>query len=257
MKLFKKVIMTATAMALTASLFAGCAGDSGSSSGAEVQFQEPQKGQQIATIKIKEYGDIKIMLFDEQAPKAVENFTTHAKDGYYDGVTFHRVMTDFMIQGGDPDGNGTGGESIWGDPFEDEFTSELRNFTGALSMANAGPTTNGSQFFIVNAPSISVPKEVTDMLKEQKTKTDSDYMNEYINLIRGQYGLPEITYTKEQLDSYEKVGGTPWLDDMHTVFGQVYEGMDVVAEVMKTEVDGASMPATPVVIDTIEISTVE
>ncbi|MEG2937213.1 MAG: peptidylprolyl isomerase, partial [Vagococcus sp.] len=94
-------------------------------------------------------GNIKIKLFPEQAPKTVENFLTHAKDGYYDGVIFHRVINNFMIQGGDPDGTGMGGESIWGDSFEDEISNQLYNLRGALSMANAGPGTNGSQFFIV------------------------------------------------------------------------------------------------------------
>ena len=96
-------------------------------------------------------GDIKIRLFPEHAPKAVENFITHAKNGYYNGLKFHRVIKDFMIQGGDPMGSGIGGESIWGEPFEDEFCQELHNIRGSLSMANAGPCTNGSQFFIVQA----------------------------------------------------------------------------------------------------------
>lgn len=99
------------------------------------------------------YGTIKVKFFPEVAPKAVENFTTHAKNGYYDGLTFHRVMNDFMIQGGDPNGNGTGGESIWGAPFEDEFSKDHPHVKGSLSMANSGRNTNGSQFFIVHAES--------------------------------------------------------------------------------------------------------
>ena len=77
------------------------------------------------------------------------NFIALSKDGYYDGVIFHRIIKDFMIQGGDPTGTGMGGESIYGESFEDEFSEELYNIRGALSMANAGPNTNGSQFFIV------------------------------------------------------------------------------------------------------------
>lgn len=112
------------------------------------QLKAPEVGEEIAVIKTN-HGDIKLRFFPEVAPKAVENFKTHAKDGYYDGVTFHRVMNDFMIQGGDPDGSGRGGESIWGKAFEDEFHPDYENIRGALSMANAGPNTNGSQFFIV------------------------------------------------------------------------------------------------------------
>ena len=114
-----------------------------------------------ATIKTN-HGEIVIQLFPEQAPKTVENFVGLAKKGYYDGVIFHRVINDFMIQGGDPTGTGMGGESIWGAPFEDEFSNELFNIRGALSMANAGPATNGSQFFIVqnqNVPAATFSTE--------------------------------------------------------------------------------------------------
>ncbi len=163
------------------------------------QTKAAELGEEIAVIKTN-YGDIKLRFFPEVAPKAVENFKTHAKDGYYDGVTFHRVMDDFMIQGGDPQGTGRGGQSIWGASFEDEFHPDYRNIRGALSMANAGPNTNGSQFFIVQ-------------LK----------------------------------------GGTPWLDGKHTVFGQVFEGMDVVDEIASVKVDGASKPLDPVIMETVKL----
>ncbi|MDE5994015.1 MAG: peptidylprolyl isomerase, partial [Oscillospiraceae bacterium] len=108
------------------------------------QLEKCVAGDKIATI-ITNMGEIKIKLFPEYAPKAVENFVTHAQEGYYNGLIFHRVINNFMIQGGDPNGTGTGGESIWGEPCEDAFTPELHNLRGALSMANAGPSTNGSQ----------------------------------------------------------------------------------------------------------------
>ena len=123
-----------------------------------LNFQEVRKGDTIATIRTN-FGGIRIHMLPEAAPKAVESFLTHARNGYYNGVIFHRVINDFMIQGGDPRGNGTGGESIWGDSFEDEFDVELHNLRGALSMANAGPNTNGSQFFIVQAKSGDQPDE--------------------------------------------------------------------------------------------------
>jgi peptidyl-prolyl cis-trans isomerase B (cyclophilin B) len=97
------------------------------------------------------HGEIDVELFDDDAPKTVENFTKLARDGFYDGVVFHRVIEDFMIQGGDPTGTGSGGP---GYTFEDEF-NDRKVERGALAMANAGPNTNGSQFFIVtteNAP---------------------------------------------------------------------------------------------------------
>lgn len=112
------------------------------------QTAEPKKGEQIIVMKTS-MGTIKLRLFPDKTPKTVENFIGLADKGYYDGLTFHRVMDDFMIQGGDPLGTGTGGESLWGTQFEDEFNPNLKNLRGALSMANAGPNTNGSQFFIV------------------------------------------------------------------------------------------------------------
>jgi peptidylprolyl isomerase domain and WD repeat-containing protein 1 len=102
-------------------------------------------------------GDIHIRLFPEYASKTVENFVTHAKNGYYDNLIFHRVIKGFMIQTGDPFGDGTGGESIWGDDFEDEFHRDLRHDRPyTVSMANAGPNTNASQFFITVVPTVSV-----------------------------------------------------------------------------------------------------
>ncbi|KAK9907373.1 hypothetical protein WJX75_002432 [Coccomyxa subellipsoidea] len=98
-------------------------------------------------------GDITLKLFPDECPKTVENFTTHARNGYYEGIIFHRVIKGFMLQTGDPLGDGTGGQSIWGGEFEDEFSRNLRHdraFT--VSMANAGPGTNGSQFFITTVP---------------------------------------------------------------------------------------------------------
>lgn len=98
-------------------------------------------------------GNIVIKLFPDKAPKTAENFISLIKKGYYDGIIFHRVIKDFMIQGGDPTGTGMGGESIWGRPFEDEVTEALKfDRKGLLAMANAGPNTNGSQFFITTAP---------------------------------------------------------------------------------------------------------
>ncbi|USK72561.1 peptidylprolyl isomerase [Peribacillus asahii] len=171
-------------------------------------------------------GDIKIKLFPEVAPKAVENFLTHAENGYYEGIIFHRVIKDFMIQGGDPTGTGMGGESIWGAPFEDEFAMNAFNIRGALSMANAGPGTNGSQFFIVQAPHVDV------RMGEQ---------------------MKQAGYPEEMIKAYMEQGGTPWLDHKHTVFGQVIEGMDVVDVITNVETTYGDKPAEDVVIKKITI----
>ncbi len=97
-------------------------------------------------------GKITLELYPEVAPLAVENFMTHVKNGYYNGIAFHRIIKNFMIQGGDPTETGRGGESIWKKPFKDEYKDKLFDTAGVLAMANAGPFTNGSQFFITTVP---------------------------------------------------------------------------------------------------------
>ncbi|EKZ4614870.1 peptidylprolyl isomerase [Listeria monocytogenes] len=190
----------------------------------------PQLSKEVAPNEIEaemitNRGTIRIKLFPEIAPKTVENFVTHSKNGYYDGLIFHRVIPEFMIQGGDPDGRGTGGESIWGESFEDEFSTEAFNLRGALSMANAGPNTNGSQFFIVQKPDMPA-----DMLGQME-----------------QAGFPV-----KIIEAY-KQGGTPWLDGRHTVFGHVIEGMDVVDEIANLPTGMQDKPVNDVVIEKINI----
>ncbi|KAK8114683.1 uncharacterized protein PG998_000821 [Apiospora kogelbergensis] len=116
--------------------------------GAKKAAQTKQAETGTAAILHTTCGDIHIRLFPDAAPKAVENFVTHAKRGYYNNTIFHRVIRKFMIQCGDPLGDGTGGESIWGKEFEDEFSTLKHDKPYTVSMANAGPNTNGSQFFI-------------------------------------------------------------------------------------------------------------
>lgn len=192
-----------------------------------LQLEKPVSGDTVAIMHTT-MGDIKIKLFKNETPKTFENFTTHAKNGYYDGLIFHRVIKDFMIQGGDPLGNGMGGESIWGKKFEDEFTPELHNLRGALSMANAGPNTNGSQFFIVQAD--TCPESMLEQMED----------------------LPEA-FPPECAKAYSEMGGTPWLDFRHTVFGHVYEGMDVVDKIANCKVSYGDKPMFDVTIESIEI----
>ena len=171
-------------------------------------------------------GDITIRLFPDMAPKTVENFLGLAESGYYDGIIFHRVIDNFMIQGGDPTETGMGGSSIWGDSFEDEFSMNLFNLNGALSMANAGPNTNGSQFFIVTA------KEVPMTMLAQ---------------------LEAGGWPKEIVEAYAANGGTPWLDQKHTVFGQVEAGMDTVYAIEGVKKGAQDKPVEDVVIESITI----
>ena len=190
------------------------------------QLNELNTSNPLVTVHTN-HGDFKLELFPEIAPKTVENFVTHAKNGYYNGVIFHRVIEDFMIQGGDPTGTGMGGESIYGRTFEDEFSKEAFNLYGALSMANAGPNTNGSQFFIVTTK--QVPAQMLKQLKDG--------------------GWPE-----EIVEEYAKIGGTPWLDHRHTVFGRVVEGMDVVLDIEGVKRNGQDRPLEDVVIESMEVN---
>jgi len=155
---------------------------------------------QLVAVFETNMGTFECELFEDKAPKTVANFVGLAEKGYYDGVIFHRVIDNFVIQGGDPTGTGSGGESIYGHPFEDEFHPDLKhNKAGVLSMANAGPNTNGSQFFITLAP-------------------------------------------------------TPWLDNRHSIFGEVIKGMDVVKAIGKVEtIKHGDRPVKDVVMKKVKI----
>ena len=295
----KKIAIILFAIVLAVTCLAGCDGNGNdnSQSGAsertngvktayadkQVGFQldAPEKGEQIAVIHTS-MGDICVRLFPEAAPKAVENFVTHAKDGYYDGVIFHRVIQNFMIQGGDPTGTGRGGESIWGDKFEDEFDTKLLNLTGALSMATAGVNTNGSQFFINQSSSTVFGVRGEYSPESTRAKYDATYDN-YVSMYK-EAGMDFTSYYKtkddfykanynetyvydwvpsEVWDLYEQYGGNLSLDGAwrrsggHTVFGQVFDGMDVVEAIAAVEVDKSNnnKPVTDVVIESIEITT--
>ena len=135
-----------------------------------------------------------------------------------------------MIQGGDPTGTGCGGESAFGKAFEDEFAIDARNYYGALSMANSGPNTNGSQFFVVQAKSVPA------------------------NLLAQMEQLKDNGFPQEVIDNYKKVGGTPWLDFHHTVFGQLISGEKTLEDIAAVKCGMADKPVYDVVIETIEIA---
>lgn len=200
---------------------------------AEEQMAMPKNGETVAIIKVKDFGDIKVKFFKNVAPKAVENFINHSKEGYYDGLTFHRVIDEFMIQGGDPLGNGTGGESIWGQGFGTELDQKLVPYRGSLCMAMSSlPNSIGSQFFITQA---HYSESMASVLKKQG-------------------------YSEKLLEEYKEYGGYLSLYMQYTVFGQVYEGMDVVDKIAKVETETTSegqedKPVEDVIIEKITVTT--
>lgn len=221
-----KKIIAATALLASLALFAACgpkneekpaassATDTNTSDSVDLNTLDlPQLSDKVSEDEdlvelVTSEGTIEIKLFPKYAPKAVENFMTHAKDGYYNNVTFHRIVKDFMIQSGDPKGDGTGGASIWNEEFAPEISPNLYHLNGALAMARTGgdvtEKTQGSQFYIV-----------------QNEDNVSD-------------GLLKDDYPEKIIEAY-KNGGTPMLDFSYSVFGQVIKGIDVVNKIANTE----------------------
>ena len=192
-------------------------------------FTAPEQGDKIISMTIKDYGEVKFRLFPEYAEKGVENFIGLAEQGYYDGLTFHRIINDFMIQGGDPEGTGRGGESMWGGSFDGGTDPHLIHSAGAVAYANSGSTsTNGSQFYIVTG--------------EKYSRED---LEQYVN-----YGY---NFSDEAMEIYSTAGGTPWLDGGYTVFGQVYDGLDIIFEIQKTTTDENDKPMEDVIIESVKV----
>lgn len=209
------------------------------------QLEEPQEGETIATISTT-MGDITVKFFPDFAPAAVQNFLGLASEGYYDGIIFHRVINDFMIQGGDPTGTGTGGESYFGEDFGLETSPCLRHFRGALAMANTGAeNSNGSQFYIVQQTDIG--DDYREAYEQAKEMQDQE-------IEEGSGVLFSQLYPTEVLDEYINNGGAPYLDNSYTVFGQVIEGMDVVDAIAAVETDENDKPLEDVVINSVTIS---
>lgn len=256
MRKLKRLVAAVVSVAMLAAVFTGCGDDEDSSAGTATQsegsseksdnseqkdssesdseakimnFTPPEKGEEIIVMTIKDRGDIKIKLFPEQASKGVENFVGHAKDGYYDGLIFHRIIKNFMIQGGDPLGTGMGGESIWGDKFDGGTSPDLNHVAGAVAYANSGSTaTNGSQFYIVTG-------ETYD--KAELTQLEAQ----------------GFSWSDEAMTAYENYGGAPWLDGSYTIFGQVFDGLDIVFEIQNTETGAHDKPEKDVVIEKVSV----
>jgi len=215
-----------------------------------LQLQPLIPGEELATIHTN-MGDITVRFFPEEAPIAVANFVNHARNGYYDGLLFHRVIPNFMIQGGCPDGTGGGGESVWGGRFDTERSYNLRHFRGALAMAHAGPGTIGSQFYIVQNSQLEL--STIQELEEMK-----NHLDDVIGI------LPDGTrvylrdwHPIEGLEYFIENGGTPHLDwfwnpsGPHPVFAHVVSGMDVVDAIANTPQDAGNRPIEDMIIESI------
>lgn len=244
-----KSLAAAIAAAL---LVSACGGEQGAQEPVQdstiLQAQMPAEGEEIAVISTSE-GDITLRFFPEEAPKAVENFKTLAKNGYYDGVIFHRVIEDFMVQTGDPTGTGTGGESCWGEEFEDEVSEKLHFYRGALAMANHGANTNGSQFFIVQQK--DVMEDAITALQEARDSNDGE-----LGLtLHDEYFTFNDLFPDEVLDYYRTQGGAAHLEyvfgSAYTIFGQVIDGMDVVDKIAAAETDDSDKPLQDITIQNI------
>ena len=214
-----------------------------------LQAQMPAEGDEIAVITTSA-GVVKMMFYPEEAPKAVENFKTLAKEGYYDGLLFHRVIENFMVQTGDPEGNGTGGESCWGEPFEDEISEKLHYYRGAVAMANAGPGTNGSQFFIVQQKDV-----MEDALVALQDARDNNEEELGVTLTDGEYYTFSQLFPDEVLNYYREQGGSAHLEYVfgngYSIFGQVFEGLETVDAIAAAETDETDKPVKDITIESI------
>lgn len=196
----------------------------------EIQFIAPVDGDIVASI-VTNLGTIRVILYPQYAPMAVENFTGLAAQGYYNGVNFHRVLQDFLVQAGDATGTGTGGATIWNNtPFPTEITDKLHHYAGALAMAHpVGDTAhNLSQFYIVQSAQNSVDKTLAQTLADGGMRS-------------------------EVVETYKQSGGAPYLDNLNTVFGQVYAGMDVVDAIGNAECDDNDRPLENIVIESVTV----
>jgi len=215
-----------------------------------LQLQPLVPGEELAILHTNK-GDITLRFFPEEAPQAVENFKTHARNGFYDGLIFHRVIPGFMIQGGCPNGTGTGGTSIWGEGFSTEPSFHLRHFNGALAMAHAGPGTIGSQFYIVQNYELDRNTRISfqDIIEHQDEAIGR--FSDGTRLTLGDF------FPAAELQHYLDNGGTPHLDwhrnqqGGHPVFGHVVDGMDVVNAIANTPQGAGNRPVDDMIIESI------
>ena len=224
---------------LCAGLLAGCGSDGvkikkrPQVESEQLQFQQPADDAPVAVFTTSE-GQFRAVLYPDEAPLAVYNFTQLAQEGVYDGLIFHRVIPDFIIQSGDPTGSGTGGTTCWnGVMFPVELSYKLHHYSGALAMAHTGDdtATNASQFFLVQSPADSLTDELEKKMQDA--------------------GIGE-----DVIETYKDAGGAPYLDNLNTVFGQVYSAYDSVGTIAAVADLGAKFgPANEITLLSVKITT--
>ena len=241
-----------------------------------------EKGDTYAIIKIKDFGEVKCKLFPEAAPKGVSNFIELAESGYYTNKKIHRVIENFMLQGGSANGDGM---STADDPqFGVEYNQKMRHYYGALCYANGGGV-NGSQFYIINNKGCgeftdasyyesaikqyeSYVEQLEELVKNSTSDDERAYYQQLLVSYKNQKEIFEMSKkaigdcTDEMKERYEKVGGYPFLDGGYTVFGQVVEGFDVIdsisaVDVVENSSGEKSLPIEDIIIESVTIGTVE
>lgn len=230
----------------------------------------PKAGNLIATFEIEGFGTIKAVLFPEAAPIGVENFQKLAESGYFKGLTIHRVVNDFMLQGGSLNGDGTGGDALVNDgSFGIETAQNARHFYGALCYANAQGS-NSTQFYIVNNKTsqdledfnLDRYREIVEEGKSYIEQASAMGIAEAVEYYRFQTQYYQNTVdwvegaSNEISALYKEKGGTPFLDGNYTVFGQVYEGFDVIDNISAVEVTDNGNGETSKPVETITITNV-
>lgn len=266
---FKNMIKYGFCFLAMGAMLTGCSeAPSVDRSGGNIGEVTPEKGDLIATFEIEGYGTIKAVLFPDIAPVGVENFQKLADDGFYKGLTIHRVVDEFMFQGGSTNGDGTGGDAaVNGGSFGVEADDNARHFYGALCYANAGGQ-NSTQFYIVNNKESGIIDntvkmyddtiaELTGLIEAASSEDEKLYYQYYQTAYtQARDKFSEMDDNTKAL--YNERGGTPSLDGDYTVFGQVCEGFDVIDSISKAEVvdNGGGEVSKPVQTITIKDITV-
>lgn len=268
---FKNILKYGILFLAAGLMLTGCGAPSKKSAG-NLDEVTPQKGDLIATFEIEGFGTIKAVLFPDIAPVGVDNFKKLADQGFYKGLTIHRVMKGFMFQGGSTNGDGTGGDAaVNGGSFGIETSDNAHHFYGALCYANAAGQ-NSTQFYIVNTNEKNqfdnmiqqYDKAINDC-KNAAASAQSDDEKSYYQFMAAQYETARDDYAAEVAamdpaikELYINRGGVPYLDGDYTVFGQVYEGFDIIDKISNVEVvdNGSKEKSKPVQTITIKDITV-